>query len=57
LDRLARYLGQTVSALIAAIDAERTPDRPLASALRVTALLAAGSGAMDPHNNGGSEPG
>jgi len=40
LQRLAQSRGQSVSALVAAVDAERTPDRPLASALRVTALLA-----------------
>ncbi len=39
--RLAQRRGQTLSGLVAALDAERTPDRPLASALRVTALLAA----------------
>jgi predicted DNA-binding ribbon-helix-helix protein len=41
LQRLAQSRGQTVSALVAAVDAGRTPDHPLASALRVTALLAA----------------
>jgi predicted DNA-binding ribbon-helix-helix protein len=39
--RLAQSRGQVVSGLVAVVDAERTPDRPLASALRVTALLAA----------------
>jgi len=43
--RLARARGQALSAFVAAVDAERTPDRPLASALRVTALLAAGEAA------------
>jgi predicted DNA-binding ribbon-helix-helix protein len=40
LVRIARARGQSVSALVAAVDATRGPDRPLASALRVTALLA-----------------
>jgi predicted DNA-binding ribbon-helix-helix protein len=36
---LARTRGQTLSALVAATDAGRDPNRPLASALRVMALL------------------
>lgn len=36
---IARSRGQSLSALVAAADAVRTPDRPLASALRVMALL------------------
>jgi predicted DNA-binding ribbon-helix-helix protein len=38
--RVAQMRGQSLSALVAAVDASRQPDRPLASALRVTALLA-----------------
>jgi predicted DNA-binding ribbon-helix-helix protein len=38
--RIARLRAQTLSALVAAVDATRAPDRPLASALRVMALLA-----------------
>jgi predicted DNA-binding ribbon-helix-helix protein len=37
--RVARARGQSLSALVAAVDATREPDRPLASALRVMALL------------------
>ena len=37
--RMAETRGQTLSALVAAADAEREPDQPLASALRVMALL------------------
>jgi predicted DNA-binding ribbon-helix-helix protein len=40
LVRLAQARGQSLSALVAAADATRKPDRPLASALRVMALLA-----------------
>jgi predicted DNA-binding ribbon-helix-helix protein len=40
LSQIARTRGQTLSALVAAADADRAPDRPLASALRVMALLA-----------------
>ncbi|HVZ10737.1 ribbon-helix-helix domain-containing protein [Rhodopila sp.] len=40
LTDLAQARGQTLSMLVASVDADRTPDRPLASALRVTALLA-----------------
>jgi predicted DNA-binding ribbon-helix-helix protein len=39
LMRMAQARGQSLSALIAAADAERGPDRPLASALRVMALV------------------
>jgi predicted DNA-binding ribbon-helix-helix protein len=38
LMRLAETRGQTLSALVAAADEARGPDRPLASALRVMAL-------------------
>ncbi len=37
--RMAEARGQSLSALVAAVDAAREPDRPLASALRVMALL------------------
>jgi predicted DNA-binding ribbon-helix-helix protein len=40
---LAAARGQTISALVAAVDAERDPGRPLASALRVCALLSSGA--------------
>ncbi len=40
LERLADVEGCTLSALVARIDRERDPQRPLASALRVRALLA-----------------
>ena len=40
--RIAQARGQTLSALVAAADAARDPGQPLASALRVLALLAAG---------------
>jgi predicted DNA-binding ribbon-helix-helix protein len=38
LATIAEARGQTLTALIAAEDAARAPDRPLASALRVVAL-------------------
>ncbi|MEO8715654.1 MAG: ribbon-helix-helix domain-containing protein [Acetobacteraceae bacterium] len=38
LSRMAAERGQPLSALVAAIDAARTPERPLASVLRVVAL-------------------
>ena len=41
LVRLAESRGQTLSALIATADAAREPDSPLASVLRVMALLTA----------------
>jgi predicted DNA-binding ribbon-helix-helix protein len=49
LVRLAQARGQSLSALVGAVDATRDPDRPLASALRVVALLAneAGSSRAD----------
>jgi predicted DNA-binding ribbon-helix-helix protein len=40
LSRMAQTRGQTLSALVAAADVERDANRPLASALRVMALLA-----------------
>lgn len=49
LEQLAKVEGQTLAALIAAIDAERAqtaPDQPLASTLRVCALEAALRGAI-----------
>jgi predicted DNA-binding ribbon-helix-helix protein len=42
LTALATRRAQTLAALVVSIDAERTPERPLASALRVTALHAQG---------------
>ena len=39
LNRLATARGQTLSALVATTDAARASDEPLASALRVLALL------------------
>jgi predicted DNA-binding ribbon-helix-helix protein len=42
--RIAQARGQNLSALVAATDASRAPDRPLASALRVMALLAYAGG-------------
>ena len=36
----AAQRGQTLSALVAAVDAQRAPDRPLASSLRVFAISA-----------------
>ena len=39
LTRMAQAHQQTLSALVAAADAERGPDQPLASALRVLALM------------------
>ncbi len=40
LMEIARDRGRTLSALVAGIDAERSPDQPLASALRLEALAA-----------------
>jgi predicted DNA-binding ribbon-helix-helix protein len=40
LQRMAQERGQSLSALVTAADAGRGPDQPLASALRVLALLA-----------------
>jgi predicted DNA-binding ribbon-helix-helix protein len=45
LMHMAQSKGQSVSALVAAADAARPPERPLASALRVMALLAQFGGA------------
>jgi predicted DNA-binding ribbon-helix-helix protein len=44
LGRIATARGQTLSALVAATDAARGPDQPLASALRVLALRESGGG-------------
>ena len=41
LGELAVARGQTMAALVAAVDADRGPEQPLASALRVLALLQA----------------
>jgi len=38
LFELAERRGQPLSALVAAVDADRTPDQPLASSLRIFAL-------------------
>jgi predicted DNA-binding ribbon-helix-helix protein len=38
LERSARRRGEPLAALVLAVDAERAPERPLASALRVRAL-------------------
>ena len=40
LRALAAKRGQTLSGLVAAVDASRPPGRPLASELRITALMA-----------------
>ncbi len=40
LMRIAETRGQSLSAIVAAVDTAREPDRSLASALRVMALLA-----------------
>lgn len=40
LEQAAQAHGQTLSALVAVVDAARPPGRPLASALRVCALQA-----------------
>ncbi|MEJ1975176.1 MAG: ribbon-helix-helix domain-containing protein [Acetobacteraceae bacterium] len=40
LASLAERQGQTLAGLIAAVDAERAPDQPLASALRIFAFSA-----------------
>lgn len=42
--RMAEGRGQSLSALVATADAARAPEQPLASALRVMALLGGGSG-------------
>jgi predicted DNA-binding ribbon-helix-helix protein len=54
LIRLAQSRGQVLSALVAAVDAGRTPDRPLASALRVTALRAAEGDRQEPISSASS---
>ena len=41
LAEIAARRGETLSMLVAALDGERTPDRPLASLLRVFALQSA----------------
>ena len=43
---MAQARGQSLSALVAAADAVRGPDRPLASALRVMALLGVPGGSV-----------
>jgi predicted DNA-binding ribbon-helix-helix protein len=40
LEALSEQRSQSLAAFIAVIDAERLPERPLASVLRVTALIA-----------------
>jgi predicted DNA-binding ribbon-helix-helix protein len=48
LERSARRRGEPLAALVLAVDAERAPERPLASALRLRALRdAAEDGAED----------
>ena len=47
LDAVAALRGQAVAALVASVDATRAADQPLASALRVLALAAAGRRAAD----------
>jgi len=42
LEQCARRRGEPLAALVLAVDAERVPERPLASALRVRALQEAG---------------
>jgi predicted DNA-binding ribbon-helix-helix protein len=54
LARLADSRGQLLSALIEGVDAERTPERPLASALRVMALLAEAGNHREPPADGGA---
>jgi len=44
--RIARLRGQSLAAVVVAVDATRAPDRPLASALRVMALLASEAGSF-----------
>jgi len=48
LMRLAEIRGQTLSQLVAAADQGRAPDQPLASRLRLTALMAAHAGTIGP---------
>jgi len=47
LDQMATEQALSFAALVASIDAKRTPDRPLASALRVAALMDARKTAND----------
>ncbi|WP_215767467.1 ribbon-helix-helix domain-containing protein [Gluconobacter cerinus] len=47
LDQMATGRALSFAALVASIDAKRTPDRPLASALRVAALMDARKTADD----------
>ena len=47
LDQMATERALSFAALVASIDAKRTPDRPLASALRVAALTNARKTADD----------
>ena len=47
LDQMATERTLSFAALVASIDAKRTPDRPLASALRVAALMDARKTADD----------
>jgi len=42
--RMAQARGQSLSTLVAAADTARGPDQPLASALRVMALMASQAG-------------
>ena len=44
LATIAAAQGRSLAALVAEVDAGRTPDRPLASALRVRALMRTGLG-------------
>jgi predicted DNA-binding ribbon-helix-helix protein len=46
--RMAQARGQSLSALVAAVDAARGPDRSLASALRVMALVGGGGETRSP---------
>lgn len=48
LVRLAERRGESLSALVASADAARDPDAPLASVLRVRALLAADARGREP---------
>ena len=48
LANLAAARGETIAALVAAIDAARTPQQPLASALRVFALQAGAPAGQSP---------
>jgi len=45
--RVAQGRGESLSALVASVDASRAHDQPLASALRVMALLANQGGSAD----------